>query len=441
MPLLEPSPGSLPLNAGLRFLPETWRKSKIVGRYAFVQAVVQGIGFLSGILLVRLLSQREYASFTIANTMQGTLNMLGDIGISIGLISIGGRVWSDRSRFSQLIVTALYLRRRLVLLAAVVITPILFYMLLRNGAGISNSLILILFILLGLIFQLNLGVLSVVPRLRSEVSFLQRLDFLAAVFRLIGLLLLALTYLRAQSAIALATLTFFLQNLLLRRYCRTKIDFEAPVNDSDRKAMLGIVRGQAANAIFFSLQGQITIFLLGIFGARFTAVAEVGALGRLAMIFTILTNLMNNIFVPAFARCQSLRRARRIYLEVILAVAGFCLIVLAAAALAPGQFLFILGAQYAHLQPELLWMAMVAVLNALISTLFVLNAAKGWVQGSWFFIPLTLISQICLIPFTNFGDVRSVLIFSFISNLPTLALYLVLMTRGFEAWSRSEAPA
>jgi hypothetical protein len=75
--------------------------------------LVQLIGFAAGILLVRQLDQHEYALFTIANTMQGTINVLADIGISIGLISIGGRVWQDRNRFGELISTGLKLRRKL----------------------------------------------------------------------------------------------------------------------------------------------------------------------------------------------------------------------------------------------------------------------------------------------------------------------------------------
>jgi hypothetical protein len=60
------------------------------------------VGFASGILLIRGLEQTEYAYFTIANTMQGTINVLADMGVSIGLMSIGGRVWQDRHRFGQL---------------------------------------------------------------------------------------------------------------------------------------------------------------------------------------------------------------------------------------------------------------------------------------------------------------------------------------------------
>src|SRR5256885_17046739 len=114
-------------------------RARVVGNFAFVQAVVQIISFLSGILLIRHLDQREYAYFTIANTMQGTLNVLADIGISIGLVSIGGRVWQDRPRFSQLITTALYLRRRLAFLAMIAVTPLLYFMLAKNGAPLNYT--------------------------------------------------------------------------------------------------------------------------------------------------------------------------------------------------------------------------------------------------------------------------------------------------------------
>src|ERR1700740_2340041 len=97
-----------------------------IGNYALDQVAVQILAFTSGILLVRWLPQREYAYFTIANAMQGTLNLLADIGISVGLISIGGRVWQDRHRFGELINTGLAVRKKLALAAAVIVAPIFF---------------------------------------------------------------------------------------------------------------------------------------------------------------------------------------------------------------------------------------------------------------------------------------------------------------------------
>src|SRR3979411_3067246 len=111
-------------------------RARIVGNFAVVQGVVQLIGFCSGILLVRWLDQREYAYFTIANTMQGTISLLADIGVSVGLVSIGGRVWQDRHRFGELINTGLSLRKRLGAIAIVAVTTILASMLLKNGGTI-----------------------------------------------------------------------------------------------------------------------------------------------------------------------------------------------------------------------------------------------------------------------------------------------------------------
>src|SRR5437773_11283226 len=84
-----------------------------IGNYTLVQATVQLIAFSSGILLVRWLPQHEYAFYTIANAMQAALMLLADIGISVGLVSIGGRVWQDRHRFGELLNTGLAVRRKL----------------------------------------------------------------------------------------------------------------------------------------------------------------------------------------------------------------------------------------------------------------------------------------------------------------------------------------
>src|SRR6202051_3194818 len=127
-----------------------------IGNYALVQAGVQIIAFSSGILLVRWLPQREYAFCTIANAMQATLNMLADIGISVGLISIGGRVWQNRHRFGELINPGLAVRRKLAAASIIIVAPILYAMLARNGASLPYALLLIGVVLVGFSIQLSI---------------------------------------------------------------------------------------------------------------------------------------------------------------------------------------------------------------------------------------------------------------------------------------------
>jgi len=410
------------------------QRARIVGNFATVQVLVQLVGFASGILLVRWLDQHEYAYFTIANTMQGTINILADMGVSIGLISIGGRVWQDRHRFGQLIATANGFRRKIGSAVIIGITPILYWMLTRNGASPQYAAVLIGAIVIGVVVQLSLGVLRVVPQLRSDVSQLQKIDLSGAFARLAVLVCCAFLFLNAGVAVFVSSMAFLLQYWLLRRYAAAAIDLNAPENAEDRTAMVGFIKNQAANAAFYCLQGQITIFLISFFGTRATSVAEVGALGRLAMIFAVLGQLLTNIFVPAFARCQDRAKLRVQYFGIVGGVTACCGFVIAAAAFFPNQFLFILGDKYSHLQRELLFMIAGTVINMLTGTLWFLNASKAWVAGAWLYIPLTLATQIALIPYTDFSSVRQVLIFNVISAVPNLLLNMVLSYRGFRTF-------
>jgi O-antigen/teichoic acid export membrane protein len=409
----------------------TLRFARRVGRFASVQVLVQLIGFAIGILLVRVLEQREYALFTIANTMQGTINVLADIGISIGLVSIGGRVWQDDHRFGQLISTGLKLRRTLGAAAILVVAPLLYCMLVKNGASILYAVLLIGAVLGGLLVQLSLGVLEVVPRLRSDIRQIQKIDFTGTLARLAVLGGLALFFLNAGVAVLVGSGALLLQYLILRRYAVGIIDLHAEENAEDRKAMIGFIRSQAANAVFFCLQGQVTVFLITFFGRQAASVAEVGALGRLAVIFVVMGNLLTNIFAPAFARCQEPRQLRWIYAGILGGVTGFSLLVLSGAAFLPNEFLFVLGNKYSHLQHELLLMVGGAILSMMASTVWTLNASRAWIAGSWLYIPLTLGTQLMLIPFTDFSSVSGVLTFNLCSVFPSLALNLGLSYRGF----------
>jgi O-antigen/teichoic acid export membrane protein len=416
------------------FVQQALHRARIVGNFAFVQGVVQIIGFLSGILIVRTLAQREYAYFTIANTMQGTLNVLADIGISVGLVSIGGRVWQDRYRFGQLINTGLSVRKKLGVAVILLVTPVMYFMLVKNGASVFYTVLLILVVLVGLVFQLSIGVLGVIPRLRADIGRIQLIDFAGAIGRLLVLLALTFVFLNAGIAIAVASAVAALQYWMYKTYAAGVIDLGAPESTEDRQAIVRLIKQLAANSVFYCFQGQITVFLISFFAHRTSSVAEIGALGRLAMIFSVFSNLLTNVFVPAFARCQSRRKLGLIFVAIIGGVAAFSLSILLGAWIFPEQFLFVLGNQYTHLHRELLLMVAGAVLGALTGAFWFLNASKAWVQGAWLYIPLTLASQAALIPYTDFSSVTGVLIFNLLSAVPNLFLNIVMSYRGFRSF-------
>src|SRR5678815_666255 len=95
------------------------------------------------------------------------------------------------------------------------------------------------------------------------------------------------------------------------------------------------------------------------------------------MIFTVLGQVLTNIFVPAFARCQEKTKLRLQYFAIVTGVAACCSSVIAAAALFPDQFLFVLGPKYFHLRHELLLMVTSTVIGVVTGALWFLNASKA----------------------------------------------------------------
>ena len=71
---------------------------KIVGITGVAQLGVQALGLLCGILVIRLLPTSEYALYTLANTMLGTMVMLANAGIPIAVMAEGGKVWQDKTK-------------------------------------------------------------------------------------------------------------------------------------------------------------------------------------------------------------------------------------------------------------------------------------------------------------------------------------------------------
>jgi hypothetical protein len=404
--------------------------AKTLTKFVSVQVAVQALMIASGILLVRVLSQTEYAYFTIANSMQATMNILADSGIGIGLSSIGGRVWQSPFRFGQLINTAMRLRRYLAAVATIIVTPILIWMLIANGATWAYTAVLTLAVLLGLNYQLLTSVLMVVPRLHSQIDRVQKLDFCAAASRLAILMGAYFVFLNAAVGVCATVAGLLTQYYFLRRWIAGSIDVNAPADEQDRRTILGIVKSQSPNAVFYCMQGQLTVWLISILGST-QNIAEIGALGRLGIMFSIIGAVMTSIVLPGFARCQSAAQLRRRYFQIVGAFCLFGLSLVALAGLFPDQLLWVLGSKYSHLRNELFLMMIMTAFNSVVAAMWSLNSSKAWIKRSWLNIPSVIFTQIFLLLFLDISTLSGVLWFGVLSLIPTFLLNCMLTFRGF----------
>lgn len=414
---------------------ESWRRwAPILGKFLSVQLAVQAMGFGGGILVLRTLGEGQFALYTLANTLMGTLNLLADTGIGIALSALGGRVWQDPHRFGRLIATTRRLRRTFAASIAVFALPALAWLLRSHGASWGTVVALTVLVAGSVACHLDIGVFLVVPRLRGEVDRLQRVDLLGGGVRLALVAAAALVFLNAAVALAAATLAAVAQLTLLRRYAHQGIDADAPPDPAYRREILAVVRTQAANTVFYCFQGQITVWLIGLFGNT-TAIAEVGALGRLAVIFALIGSVQGSIVAPRFARCQDPATLRRRYGQIFvmaMALAGGLVVL---AGLLPGPLLSVLGPRYGHLRAELPLMVAGTTLAFVAATLWSLNASRAWVEFSWLYIPVTLAVQAVCLPFVDLTTVRGVLIFGLAPEGPLIVMNLVLGLRGLRRFA------
>jgi len=410
---------------------------KTLSKFVSVQLAVQSLSIASGLLLVRTLSKEEYAYFTIVGSMQGTMNLLADSGISTGLISIGGKVWQNSYRFGQLINTAMKLRRYLATISAVVVAPIIFWMLVSNGSSVGYTIVMVVATLVGLNFQLTVGVLEVVPRLYSQISRVQIMDLVFAVSRLFILGISYLILLNALTAVLAGSLALGIESLLLGYWARDSLDINAPVHHEDRSEIIKIVRNLLPSTIYYCVQGQLTVFLISIFGNT-QKIAEVGALGRLGIFFSIIYSVMNGIILPKFSRCQSFNILCRQYCKIISFLILIELLLIILAGIFPSQFIWILGKHYAHLKSEVLLLAISSSFSSIVGMMWSLNASKAWVNDSWFYVPGTIAIQILLLFILDLSTVRGIIMFGMFSNIPFFIINIWLTYKGLISYRKQK---
>jgi len=392
----------------------------ILVKFASIQVLVQVLGFAAGILVIRNLPKREYALYTLGNTMLATILVLADSGISSALTAIGGRIWQDKQQLSRLIRTALELRRLLVAVTVPIVIPVLVWLLMQNGASTPKTAILVAAVLVGCGLELITRIYAVALRLKSEIRQIQNQALVAALVKLAIVGIAVLVWFNVEIAIFAVVAGYAVQYWMLHRWSVENLDVRAPGDPAMRAEIIGVVKKVSPQTIYYCLQGQIMVWLISIFGNA-DRVADVGALGRLAVVFSILGSLASEILFPAFARIQSAQMLRKRYLQVILVYAAISASLVALVAVFPKQVLSVLGGQYRHLQTEGILMAVSSVLGAIAGLAWGLNYSRAWIVSPLKFIPFSIAVQVALVYFLNLSTVRGVLVLSILSALPSIA--------------------
>jgi hypothetical protein len=336
------------------------------------------------------------------------------------------------------------LRRRFAAISFLVIGPLLGWMLFRNNVPAWYIVVLMAASLTSISFQLTSAILNSVLGIRLQFDYLIKIGVTTTFLRLVLIGGIVLIFSRISAALALVagTCSIVLETYMAIRMVRAQIVYDAPADPEYRRTIYGLVKKMLPLTIYFCIQGQVSVWLISVFGNAHQ-VADLGATTRLALIYTTLSSSFAGILSLKFARANG-RRFLHLHFVRFLGVLFFILFVTVVFAyLVPEPFLWLLGPKYKDMR-GLIWLVMLSAGSIHIAgSIFNLNTIKGWIPAAIITIPVEIVTQIVLLLCINVGTIQGVLTFSTLAAIPPglVVTYMLLRRIRMEPEDAMAAPA
>jgi O-antigen/teichoic acid export membrane protein len=399
--------------------------AKLITISGLGQILVQVVSFISGIIIIRLLPTSEYAFYTLANVMLGTMAVLADGGIVDSVMSQGGKAWMDRNWLGAVMVTGLDLRKKFALGSLCVALPVLIYLLLHHGASLQMTILIVLSIIPSFFIELSSKILEIAPKLRQDIFPLQKNQVVLNLGRLaiLGLTIFAFRF--SFVAILAVAVPQVWYNIRLRQMSTKYANKDQPSNPVIRKSILKIVKRTMPGSIYYCFSGQITLWLISIFGST-ENLAKVGALSRLAMVLNVFTVIFSTLVVPRFARLEAnknLLLTRFFQVQLSLLVIG--IFITFAVLIFPSQVLYVFGKNYSSLTSEVVIITLGSCISMMAGITYTLSLSRGWVLHPSISITCNILTQLTLLYIFDLSKIQNVLWFSVITNIVAYVMLFI----------------
>jgi len=389
------------------------------GGVLFTQVGVQGIGAVTGLMLVRWMPKDEYAWLTICGSLLATIGLLADGGIATAITSMSGRVAGDKKALAEVADACLSVRNRLALLSLVLTLPPFFILFTRTEMSFGMAALVVGSAAVMLWPVTSSKFLPVTLRIAGELKSTQIMELSGVLLRCGLTAIVLVAGWRQVYPAFLATVASIGLHAWLARRGVTHVVGVATGTVTQKREVWGFVRALYANHLFFCVQGQIATWIVS-FSSGVTEIADIGALSRLTIFFSIFGAMFHYMVLPNVASTHCPRLVRTKFIVSISGTLGAVLLVIAAAWLFPRPFLWILGGSYSHLSLELPLAFAAQGLGVMNSVIWTFMQVRGWVRLSWLNIPLTLGGYILGVLMADLTSVAGVLIMSAVSLLPPL---------------------
>lgn len=400
----------------------------LLGAYFTAQSLTQLAGILAGILVVRHLPVGDFALYTLATSVTALLAIASDLGSTSSLLHFYRAAEERGERFADYVAAVLDLRRTAFALGSSALLIAAPFVGAARGFGRAESLAAALIVVVVVWCQIGSSIRLVLLRLAARYGAAYRAELGGGILRL-GLIALfvALSRLSPLAALAAGALAAV---LVLRLADSPAAHPERGPHDAARRAVGRYLLPTLPSALYFALQGPLTIWLAATFGGT-RSIAEVGALGRLGMVVGLLGGLSGGVLVPRLAGISDPRAFAASSLRYGALLAALAGSILLSAALVPNVFLAILGPHYRGLQHELLLLIAASGLSMLGSYVANVNLSRGWTRLQAVALAGEVSVQAALIATLPLATTAGVIWFQVGSACAGIVFQLAIFTVGF----------
>ncbi|MFL5745588.1 MAG: lipopolysaccharide biosynthesis protein [Niastella sp.] len=397
--------------------------SRLVSISAIAQTLLQTMSFIGGVFVIRLLPTHEYALYTLANTMLATMILLADSGVSTGVMAQAAKVWDDNDKLGAVLATGFELRKKFALVSLLIALPALLFLFFRHGYSWSMSALIFVSLVPAFVAGLSGTLLEVVFKLRQDIIPLQKVQVLNNLGRLVLIAGMLTIFPWAFIAILAAGIPQLWANRRLKESSMAHVNWQQEPDPLVRKEILFIVKRALPGAVYYCLSGQITIWLISLFGND-TAIAQMGALGRLAMALSIFSVLFSTLVSPRFARLPSSKEVLlKLFINIMSCLLLLTILIICFTWLFPAEMLWILGKNYSGLNRELLLYVTDSCLGLLWGSAYILGATRGWNIHPGFSITVSICAIVAGIVLIDVSTVKGVLLLNLFVSIIQVLMY------------------
>ena len=392
---------------------------------------------LYGFLCIRLLPVGEYAKFVVVFSIQASLMILLDVGISGAFIPLIGERTEDRQLIADYLASLRQIANWLFVIAAP-ITVVAYPFLVRNRHWSWQTVTAMEIIVLVSAWFARVGsAYGAVLILRRDRQRWYRAQMATSfgALALLGVFVL-FHWLGAFAAILINVGRVIAIAVSYYVRARKLLDVRGVPSREKRTAVVQLSLPAIPSVIYYALGGQISVFLITYFG-RTAAVASVGALSRLGQIFALLTPINGILVEPYFAKLPR-EHLKSHYLMAIVGAGACGACIVALARIFPGIFLWVLGPKYAGLQTEVVLIILSGAISLVAGVMATINGSRRFIYYSLVLADniVTLILQAVYIWRVDLSTVKAVLWFNIFTMCPTLAIGVITAFYGFARGGR-----